>query len=152
MGQAQAADGEGLEPWASNHDPTDVARRHVEDVSSARHEYAITQGGTMDGQNCRSPFGVFEGVEIRWESNRAVRIENVGETDVVNPWLSNGRNNFRTIHQIAQAAIEPGMSDGENGRATTGSWATPCGSITSTATTRAATTPSAWPASGPRRA
>jgi len=113
MGQAQAADGEGLEPWASNHDPTDVARRHVEDVSSARHEYAITQGGTMDGQNCRSPFGVFEGVEIRWESNRAVRIENVGETDVVNPWLSNGRNNFRTIHQIAQAAIEPGMSDGE---------------------------------------
>ena len=76
--EAQSANGGGLEPWASNTDPTDAAKRHVEEISAGRHEYAITQGGTMDGQNCRSPFGVFEGVELRWESNRAVRIENVG--------------------------------------------------------------------------
>jgi len=111
--EAQSAWGDGLEPWVSNTDPTDAAKRHVEQISAGRHEYAITQGGTMDGQNCRSPFGVFEGVELRWESNRAVRIENVGETDVVNPWLSNGRNNFRNIHEIVAAALEPGMSDKE---------------------------------------
>jgi hypothetical protein len=75
------------------------------------------QGGTMDGENCRSPFGVFEGVEWKWESNRAVRIENVGETDVVNPWLSNGRNNFRNLQEIVAAAVEPGMTDQEKARA-----------------------------------
>ena len=110
---ARFAEGQALAPWASNTDPTDVRKKRVEEIASGLHEYAITQGGTMDGQNCRSPFGVFEGVELRWESNRAVRIENVGETDVVNPWLSNGRNAFRNIQQIAQAPLEPGMSDKE---------------------------------------
>jgi len=109
--------GEGLEPWASNTHPTDVARHHVEDVTVGRHEYVVTQGGTMDGENCRSPLGcgmMREGAcEQTWESNRAVRIENVGETDVVNPWLSNGRNNFRSLEEIVAAAVEPDMTDRE---------------------------------------
>ena len=71
----------------------------------------------MDGTNCRSPLGVgmMDGPAIKqtWESNRAVRLENVGETDVVNPWLSNGRNSFRTLGEIVSAAIEPGMTDRE---------------------------------------
>ena len=111
MGQAEGADG--LAPWASNTHPSDTPKSHVEEASSARHEYVVTQGGTMDGENCRLPYGVFEGAELDWESNRAVRIENVGETDVVNPWLSNGRNNFRYLQEIAEAPIEPGMSDKE---------------------------------------
>ncbi len=113
MRQAKAADSARLEPWASNTGPTDAAKRHVEEVSSARHEYAVTQGGTMDGQNCSSPLGLFEAPELRWESNRSVRIENVGETDVVSPWLSNGRNAFRTMQEIMQSAVAPGMSDRE---------------------------------------
>ena len=111
--EAQSAGDGALEPWASNHDPTDVPRRHVQEIAGSPQEYTINQGGTMDGRNCRMPFGVFEGVEWSWESNRVVRIENVGDTDVVNPWLSNGRNNFRTIQEIAQAPLEPGMSDRE---------------------------------------
>jgi hypothetical protein len=71
----------------------------------------------MDGTNCRSPLGVgmMDGPAIQqaWESNRAVRLENVGTTDVVNPWLSNGRNSFRTIDEIVASAIEPGMTDRE---------------------------------------
>ena len=109
--------GEGLGPWASNSHATDVAKRHVEEVTAGRHEYAVMQGGTMDGQNCRSPLScgmMREGAcEQTWESNRAVRIENVGETDVANPWLSNGRNNFRTLDEIVAAATAPGMSDSE---------------------------------------
>lgn len=111
--EAQSTRDGALEPWASNHDPTDVLRRHVQEITGDREEYPITQGGTMDGENCRLPLGVFEGAELTWESNRVVRIENVGQTDVVNPWLSNGRNNFRTIHEIAQAPLEPGMTDRE---------------------------------------
>ena len=110
---APSAQVEVLQPWVSDTHPTDVSRECVEEITTSHHRYAITQGGTMDGQNCRSPFGVFEGVELTWESNRTVRIENVGETDIVNPWLSNGRNNFRNIHEIVASAVEPGMSDEE---------------------------------------
>jgi hypothetical protein len=71
----------------------------------------------MDGENCRSPLGVgmMDGPAIKqtWESNRAVRLENVGETDILNPWLSNGRNDFRSIDAIVAAAVRPGMTDRE---------------------------------------
>ena len=40
-----------------------------------------------------------------------------GETDVVNPWLSNGRNDFRSLDRIVARAIEPGMTDAEKARA-----------------------------------
>ncbi len=42
-----------------------------------------------------------------------MRLENVGQTDVINPWLSNGRNNFRNLAEIVAAAITPEMSDKE---------------------------------------
>jgi hypothetical protein len=103
-----------LEPWASNHHPKDVARRHTEEISAAKQEYRITQGGTMDGTNCRSPIGGSFGVwEQSWEPNRAVRMENVGETDVINPWRSNGRNDCRTLAEMVAGALHPGMTDRE---------------------------------------
>jgi len=106
-----------LEPWRSNHHPTDVSKRHVEEIGSGRHAYAIRQEGTMDGTNCRSPIGVgmMDGpaTQQTWESNRSVRMENLGETDVVNPWLSNRSNNFRTLDEIVAAALEANMSDKE---------------------------------------
>ncbi|NLW49482.1 MAG: hypothetical protein GXY85_01385 [Candidatus Brocadiaceae bacterium] len=119
---AKADDGAAhLEPWASDAHPSDVPRRHSEDVGAGRHEYTVLQGGTMDGTNCRSPLSVGmnrEGaMEQTWESNRLVRMENVGTGDVVNPWLSNGRNNFRTPQEIVDNAVEPGMTDREKAMA-----------------------------------
>jgi hypothetical protein len=106
-----------LAPWALNHHPTDVPKRHVEQITAGRHNYTVRQGGTMDGTSCRSPVGVgmMDGPAIQqtWESNRAVRLENVGEADVVNPWLSNGRNSFRTLGEIVSSAVDPGMTDRE---------------------------------------
>ncbi len=112
-GHSRPAYMKALAPWTSNTHPTDAAKQHAELVTSGCHEYTVTQGGTMDGTNCRSPVGVYEAWEQTWESNRAVRMENVGEADVVNPWLSNGRNDFRTIEDIVASAVEPGMSDRE---------------------------------------
>jgi hypothetical protein len=110
-----------LAPWGSNHHPTDVPKRHVEQVVSGRYTYTVRQGGTMDGTNCRSPVGVgmMDGPAIKqtWESNRAVRLENIGETEVVNPWLANGRNGFRNLGEIVSSAIEPGMTDREKAHA-----------------------------------
>jgi hypothetical protein len=106
-----------LAPWGSNHHPTDVSKRQVEPIADGRHAYTVRQGGTMDGTNCRSPVGVgmMDGPAIQqtWESNRAVRLENVGETDVVNPWLSNGLNSFRTLGEIVSSAVDPDMTDRE---------------------------------------
>ena len=109
--------GEDLKPWASNKHPGDAAKSHVEEIAAAEHQYSVTQGGTMDGQNCRSPVGCAmagEGAcEQTWESNRAVRMENIGATDVINPWLSNGRNNYRSLDEIVARAVTPDMSEKE---------------------------------------
>jgi len=103
-----------LAPWASDRHPKDVAVRHTEDISAAKQEYRVTHGGTMDGTNCRSPVGGSFGVwDQTWESNRAVRMENVGFADVINPWLSNGRNNFRSLKEMVAGALRPGMTDRE---------------------------------------
>jgi hypothetical protein len=110
-----------LEPWASKAQAGDVAKSHVENISTGEHKYIVVQGGTMDGTNCRSPMGCGmnrEGaIEQTWQSNRAVRMENLGQTDVVDPWLSDGRNSFRNIKEIAASVVTPGMSDGEKARA-----------------------------------
>jgi hypothetical protein len=104
---------EELAPWGSSKQPGDIAQHHAEDIGSAHHDYIVMQGGSMDGQNCRSPQDTWRSYEQSWESNRSVRIENLGQTDVVDPWLSNGRNHFRTIDEIVNAAVKPGMSDKE---------------------------------------
>ena len=88
-----------------------MAKRHVQEIAEGRVEYVVVQEGTMDGRNCRSPQGVWQPFEQTWESNRSVRMENVGATDVVNPWLSNGHNDFRSLDRIVARAIEPGMTD-----------------------------------------
>ncbi len=106
-----------LAPWANNHHPSDVARRHVQDITGGRVGYLVVQRGTMDGRNCRSPQGVWQPFEQTWESNRIVRMENVGTTDVVNPWLSNGRDDLRSIDRIVSSAGPPSMSAGDKARA-----------------------------------
>ncbi|HEX7896534.1 MAG TPA: hypothetical protein VF950_02155, partial [Planctomycetota bacterium] len=112
---------EPLQPWGSNKQPSDVPKQHKEAVASGKHAYTVTQGGTMDGRSCRSPMGVGmsrEGaIEQTWESNRAVRMENVGDTDVVNPWLSNGRNTLRTLEEVVATAVTPDMTDADKAKA-----------------------------------
>jgi hypothetical protein len=100
-----------------NTDPTDVPKSQVQQITAGTQTYKVLQGGTMDGRNCRTPMGVgmnSEGAFFQtWESNRSVRMENVGDTDVVNPWLSNGQNNFRNAAEIVQSAITSDMTDAE---------------------------------------
>lgn len=110
-----------LEPWASKAQPSDVAKSHIENITTGGHKYIVVHGGMMDGTNCRSPMGCGmnrEGaIEQSWQSNRAVRMENVGQTNLVDPWLSDGRNNFRNIKEMVAAAVTPGMNDAEKARA-----------------------------------
>ena len=113
----QPAPSEFVFPWGMTPDPTDVAKLHVQDIVAGTQEYMVLQGGTMDGRSCRTPMGVgmnSEGAFFQtWESNRSVRMENVGDADVLNPWLSNGLNTFRNVAEIVQSATTPGMTDAE---------------------------------------
>jgi hypothetical protein len=108
---------EPLAPWGSSRHPTDVSKRHVQVITSSSAEYAVTQAGTMDGENTRSPQGVWQPFEQTWESNRSVRIENEGASDVVSPWLISRRGSFRSVNEIVSAAVKPGMSDKEKAMA-----------------------------------
>jgi len=112
--------GDAWYPRSTDAHPTDVAKSHIEEIAAmtgGTHKYSVFQGGTMDGRNCRSPMGcgiAREGAFLQtWESNRSVRMENVGNFDVVNPWLSNGRNNFRNVKEIVSSAVSPGMTDAD---------------------------------------
>ena len=67
--------GQSLDPWTSNHHPTDVAKQESHELSGRRAEYVVMQGGTMDGRNCRSPQGVWQPFQQSWESNRCVIME-----------------------------------------------------------------------------
>ncbi len=78
-----------FEPWASNTDPTDVPKSHVQDVTTAPFTYNITQGGTIDGKMCTTLPGVWEPYEQTWESNRSLRMENVGATNGDQPVAEN---------------------------------------------------------------
>jgi hypothetical protein len=115
--QAEAVPSKFVFPWGMNADPTDVPKSHVQEITRGTQKYKVVQGGTMDGRSCRTPMGVgmnSEGAFFQtWESNRSVRMENVGDTDAVNPWLSNGRNMFRNVAEIVQSAITPDMTDAE---------------------------------------
>lgn len=108
-----AATIEHLAPWASDTHPEDRSREHVEEITAGAHEYVVIQRGAMDGENCRTPQGSWIPMAQTWESNRAVRMENVGTCAAINPWLSNGRNCFRSLAEIVATALRPGMSEAE---------------------------------------
>jgi hypothetical protein len=93
-------------PWVSNTDPTDVPKSHVQDITSSPFSYTITQGGTMDGKMCTTLPGVWEPYEQTWESNRSIRMENVGTTNVINPWLKIGPIDFFSQQTIADSVVE----------------------------------------------
>lgn len=97
-------------------------RTHVEEIASSSREFAVRMGGTVDGQNTRDPI-VYNAWKQAVEPMRSVLLENMGETTVVNPWvLVNGKRNWRTMKDIATAALraygDPDrMSDAEKARA-----------------------------------
>ena len=80
------------------------AKTHTALANSNRCEYSIKMGGTMDGVNTRSPIGYAAWTQ-KFDPNISVRIENVGDVDVVNPWVFvNGKRNWRTVQDIVAEA------------------------------------------------
>jgi Putative Ig domain/Transglutaminase-like superfamily len=97
-------------------------RQDIRTVTVPRYEYTIQMGGTEDAANTRDPV-VYAAWKPGFEPMRSVRLENTGDTDVVNPWiLVNGKGDWRTTASIAEEALRSygdpaAMSDAEKARA-----------------------------------
>src|SRR5215212_4750725 len=103
------------------HGAADTPRHHTETVTSSRHEYHLPLGGTVDAENTRDPI-VYSAWQQGFQPMQSVRIENVGDVDVVNPWvLVNGKRDWRSVPSIVAEALQShgdpaGMSDAEKAR------------------------------------
>jgi len=107
--------GEPKQPYRDCDD--DESRVHTEVITDDRHEYAIEFRGTVDGTMTRMPIGYAAFVQ-GWQPNRSVVIENVGQTDVKNPWLVvNGRGDWRTLESIAAEATRGWTTEADRARA-----------------------------------
>lgn len=101
------------QPGAPKVDAGDVPRTFVQEVTRAPFTYNVKQGGTMDGKMCTTLPGVWETYEQTWESNRSLRMENVGATDVINPWLSIGPIDYFSQQTIAESVTRGLSTDRE---------------------------------------
>lgn len=92
-------------------------KTHTETITSTDHTYTIHLGGTLDGVNTRDPIG-YTAYQQGYEPNHSVRLENTGNTDVVNPWIIvNGKRNWRSIDHILSEILTDDMDDAEKARA-----------------------------------
>ena len=86
--------------------PGDRPQQQAVTVREAEKEYTLTVAGAVDGVMTRMPVS-YKAYVQGWQPNVATRIENAGETDVVNPWLTvNGRGDWRTIASIVVSCPE----------------------------------------------
>ncbi|MDH7571742.1 MAG: hypothetical protein QHJ73_19350, partial [Armatimonadota bacterium] len=85
-------------------EPGDRMVQHVQTITTPHATYTVPFGGTVDGVMTRSPIG-YAAFTQGFQPNVRVRLENVGDTDVVNPWLVvNGKRNWRTVADIVAEA------------------------------------------------
>ncbi|HEU0142005.1 MAG TPA: putative Ig domain-containing protein [Bryobacteraceae bacterium] len=102
--------------------PKDVERHHVANLDSSPQQYNLRLEGTVDAANTRDPI-VYAAWNQVFDPMRSVKVENTGDTDVINPWITvNGKRDWRTTKAIAEEALrtygDPAtMSDGEKARA-----------------------------------
>ena len=98
-----------------------AARNHVEEVVDSRHSYDVVMGGTLDGFNTVRYTPTYSGYMQQlsaFEPNESLRLENVGEVDVIAPRIVvNGRRNWHSADEILGSVLRPGMADAEKAMA-----------------------------------
>ena len=93
-----------------------ATKTHVETIESSTHSYSFAMGGKIDGAMTRDPMGYWA-YDQYWEPNVAVKLENIGETSVVNPWIQRaGTPDTRNLKSIVDSLVRPEMSEKEKAR------------------------------------
>jgi hypothetical protein len=97
--------------------PDDRPQEQTVTLSESPGAYTLKVAGEVDDSLTRDPVG-YAAYQQGWQLNRFVRLENLGETDVINPWLSlNGRPRWGTTAEIAAAAVGAYTEDRDRARA-----------------------------------
>jgi len=97
--------------------PSDRQRRYVQIITTNSRVYTIPFKGYVDGVMTRMPIS-YGAYKQGWQPNLYCRIENIGDTDVINPWLTvNGKGDWRTLEKIVAEAIQGCTTDAEKARA-----------------------------------
>lgn len=110
-----AVQGQPKRPYEDH--PDDQPRTHTAIITEAPHSYDISFQGTVDGRMTRSPIG-YGAFTQGWQPNRSVVIENLGDDDVVNPWITvNGRIRPRNLQEYADLVAQPYEADADRARA-----------------------------------
>ena len=95
----------------------ETPQSHSETITSADHEYTVQMGGTMDGPSTREPIGYGYWTQV-YEPMRTVKLANVGDTVVVNPWVfTNDRGHWRTCQELVEHFTAPYSDDMERATA-----------------------------------
>jgi hypothetical protein len=96
---------------------TATKRSRAKVVAKSPATYHIRLDGTLDGENTLDSQPIFGRNTMErplFEPNVSLTIENVGETDVIDPWIViNGRRDWFSIDTLLAEAIKEGMSDEE---------------------------------------
>ncbi len=100
---------------------TSPTMQHIQEVTSGQFTYKVTMGGTLDEFNTADYYDTY-GNSMRFQSkfqpNEYLIIENIGDSDVVNPRIViNGRRNRFSVDDILADIIKPGMTDAEKAMA-----------------------------------
>lgn len=97
--------------------PGDHEKTHEVIITSSPHEYRVNMSGKVDGIMTRMPIS-YSAYCQGWQPNRFMRLENIGHTDVVNPWITvNGKRNWRTLKDIAEEATAGYTTERDKARA-----------------------------------
>ena len=104
-------------PWRLEKAP----KQHAELATAREHTYEVRVGGTLDEFNTASYPPTYGGgmrLESKFQPNEYVTVENVGETDVVNPRLVvNGRRDWFSADDILAGIVKPNMTEAEKAMA-----------------------------------
>ena len=82
--------------------PSDTYVTNVQTISAAPYLFTNIMGGAIDGEMFFGGGERYSYDPLSWQPDRSVLIENVGDTDVRNPWISvNVRRLWRSLSEIA---------------------------------------------------
>jgi len=110
-----ARQGQPKAKWESTKGDCEKTQKVVIALSS--HEYRVNMAGKVDGVMTRMPIS-YGAYYQGWQPNKFIRLENIGDTDVVNPWITvNGKRNWQTIEDIAGEATAGCTTEREKARA-----------------------------------
>ena len=98
-----------------------VVKEHTETITTDTHTYQITLGGTLDEFNTADypdTYAGFKRMQSKFQPNKYLIIENIGDTDVINPRIVvNARRNWFSADDILDSILKPNMTDAEKAMA-----------------------------------